>query len=215
MNICARGRNNRQAATAAARRRGRDSLSSSRGDKTSRGEHSDSSARQQRATPAARLTPGDSEKMAADLQPSSHTPQPRTTKKDVDRRTQSGRDGNNSGDEEDGGVSGGAVIFDRDGRVACGNCRRIFSSDRVGVHQEICQRVNPNDPVDDARRGRKIVKMRTTSPPIRSTRRSSCPAVRKESIRSRRERDILLGHNSGDRFRHPALFQAADTMVCG
>lgn len=201
MKTCARG--NKRQAPAGRRGRGRDSLS--RDNNTPRREHSDSSARQHRI-PTARLTPGDDEKMAATLLTSLYA---RPTKGVVDC-AQPGRRGNNSADE-DGEVSNGTVARG-DGRVACANCRRKFSPDRVGVHQEICRRVNPNNPIADAR-GRNIFEMRTTSV-VRSTRRSSCPALGddQKTRRSRTERVMPLRHG-GDRSRHLPASRAADTMV--
>lgn len=46
------------------------------------------------------------------------------------------------------------VITASDGRIACANCKRWFSSDRVGVHQSICKRVNPPSARDTSKRGR-------------------------------------------------------------
>ena len=40
---------------------------------------------------------------------------------------------------------GDAVLTSSDGRVACSNCNRRFSSERVDVHQEICERVNTEE----------------------------------------------------------------------
>lgn len=37
---------------------------------------------------------------------------------------------------------GSRRYIEADGRVACSNCLRRFSPDRVGVHQDICKRVN-------------------------------------------------------------------------
>lgn len=72
-----------------------------------------------------------------------------------------------------------------DGRIACSNCRRWFSSDRVGVHQDICRRVNkaaPSPDGDSSRSGtEEAVNIEKTasssSSSVRfSRRRSSCPA---------------------------------------
>lgn len=201
MKTCARG--HKRQAPVGQRVRGRDSLS--RDNNTPRREHSDSSARQHRV-PTARLTPGDDEKMVTTLLNSLHT---RPAKGVVDC-AQPGRCGNNSTDDN-GEVSNGTVARD-DGRVACANCRRKFSPDRVGVHQEICRRVNPNNPIADAR-GRNTFEERTTSA-VRSTRRSSCPALGddKKTRRTRTELVMPLSHG-GDRFCLPTASRAADTMV--
>ncbi len=46
--------------------------------------------------------------------------------------------------DEDGSSGSGSSSrhVEADGRVACSNCLRRFSPDRVGVHQDICERVN-------------------------------------------------------------------------
>lgn len=46
---------------------------------------------------------------------------------------------------EDVGDVGDVALTSRDARVACSNCNRRFSSERVGVHQEICERVNTEE----------------------------------------------------------------------
>lgn len=51
---------------------------------------------------------------------------------------------------------GDVVVASSDGRVACSNCYRGFSSERVGVHQEICERVNTEENRERHRRRRTI-----------------------------------------------------------
>lgn len=73
-----------------------------------------------------------------------------------------------------------------DGRIACSNCGRWFSSDRVGVHQDICKRVNtaalsPGGNGNKSGTGKAARNKNTTSASsfsVRSSRRrSSCSVL--------------------------------------
>lgn len=97
------------------------------------------------------------------------------------------------------------IVASDDGRVACSNCRRRFSADRVGVHEEICKRVNTDKP-----KGRKKMK-RIASVAVGCTRQSSCPVVfRNKATRARKARGLSLDHEV-DKARFAT---SADTRVC-
>lgn len=56
------------------------------------------------------------------------------------------------------GIGTDAAYSEMGERVACSNCQRRFSSDRVDVHQEICMRVNTGEI-----KGRKTLKRRASA----------------------------------------------------
>lgn len=86
-------------------------------------------------------------------------------------------DGRGHNENKDGNV----VVTASDGRIACTNCQRRFSPDRVGVHQNICKRVNPPSARDTSERGKgttaRSKKARFASPRVEPRRRKSIRPV--------------------------------------
>lgn len=96
-----------------------------------------------------------------------------------------------------------------DGRVACSNCLRKFSSDRVAVHQDICYRINTSETTS------RIGINRTVGTAVGSIRRSSCSPLRTKAMEERRaRRGFSMGRTRG-RARAPPAGTAGDpTKVC-
>lgn len=111
-----------------------------------------------------------------------------------------------------------ATVALSDGRIACTNCNRWFSSDRVDVHQDICARVNTAAGArgdEKSSRGREHTtakKVRSAFSPTRYCRRqSSCPVFRgsNASARARRARGCSLGREK----RSVSKGNAVDAVV--
>ncbi|CAM9334124.1 unnamed protein product [Ectocarpus sp. 8 AP-2014] len=133
------------------------------------------------------------------------------------------------GDGDSGGVSN-AVETSCDGRIACSNCKRRFSSDRVGVHEEICKRVNTTESVragtNKSKRGSYKTK-RTASPTSCLYRQrlsnpvvggTQAPAVgrwaRGRSL-GRKQRRIRTHHTVDDAGDRPFLAQIDQAWTLG
>lgn len=144
---------------------------------------------------------------------------------------------NQSGDERsssdtnfttigDDGDSGGVITrveTSSDGRIACSNCNRRFSSDRVGVHEEICKRVNTATPVraaDKSKRGSYKTKgQQASSASPRSClyrRRLSSPVVGGRQARAvgRYSRGRSLGRKPRRIRTRQIVDDAGDRLVC-
>ncbi|CAN0546530.1 unnamed protein product, partial [Ectocarpus sp. 12 AP-2014] len=138
------------------------------------------------------------------------------------------------GDGDSGGVST-AVARSCDGRIACSNCKRRFSSDRAGVHEEICKRVNTTESVragtTKSKRGSYKTKRRQQASPASPTscldrRRLSSPVVggrqapavgrwaRGRSL-GRKQRRIRTHHTVDDAGDRPFLAQIDQAWTLG
>lgn len=112
------------------------------------------------------------------------------------------------------------VITASDGRVACTNCQRWFSSDRVGVHQNICKRVNPPSARDTSKREQggtaSSKKAKFTSSRVESRRRKSGRSTVGETHAAARTRwgrgRSVGGEKSSIKDHHP-IDDARDIMV--
>lgn len=107
-----------------------------------------------------------------------------------------------------------AVVTASDGRIACSNCQRWFSSDRVGVHQDICRRVNAAASSPDGDRSKSGTARTAT---INKQATSASSSIRSSSRRRSRARDAR--GRSVDREKRSIrdrydIDDAGDRMVC-
>lgn len=108
--------------------------------------------------------------------------------------------------EDVGGVED-VALTSRDARVACSNCNRRFSSERVGVHQEICERVNTEEN-RERHRTKKGVGSNVRSATQRSHR--SAPGYG-AARRRRRAQELPLGREHNQTHRD---FGGSERLVC-
>jgi len=112
-----------------------------------------------------------------------------------------------------GNEDGSSRQVGADGRVACSNCLRRFSPDRVGVHQDICKRVNAAAAKRERRKTPKTSKPQSAS----RRRRSNRPVLGQfRAAAAARERGALW--SSGDQgqrhFLNPHVkFSTKNRMV--
>lgn len=150
--------------------------------------------------------------------------QPRP-KQSGDERSSSETNFTTIGDDGNSGGVSTALEASSDGRIACSNCKRRFSSDRVGVHEEICKRVNTATPVraaaDKSKRGSYKTKRSQQASSASATgclyrRRLSSPIIggRQSPAVGRWARGRSLGRKQRCIRVHRIGDDAGDRLVC-